>query len=93
VEDLRPGGPAPVGEALRRAYEIALARCVYLVGDGPATDDLGQEIPAVEVLSAVAELADERRIPVHTFGFAAADRGLLRAIADRTGGRYSDVPD
>ena len=32
-----------------------------------------------------------RGITIHTMGFVGADLAMMQAVADRTGGRYSDI--
>ena len=77
--------------ALRDAFAVEGARCFYLLSDGFATANGTDPIPTSEILGVIDSEGAGRHVTIHTMGFEGADRAMMRAVADHTGGRYSDI--
>jgi len=91
VDDFRANGVTVTDDAIRRAYDVAGARCFYLLSDGFATHDGQTPVPTSEILATIDEFGGDRHVAIHTMGFEGADRAMMRAVAEHTGGRYSDI--
>ncbi len=90
VEQFRADGTTATDLALLRAFDVENLRCVYLLSDGFATHDGQNKIPTEQILDVVAGVK-ERHITVHTLGFKQADVAMMKAVAEATGGEYSDI--
>ncbi len=90
VDGFRADGTTATDMALLRAFDVEGARCIYLLSDGFATHDGQNKIPTEEILQIVRGFKD-RHVTVHTLGFKEADVEMMRAVAETTGGEYSDI--
>jgi hypothetical protein len=91
VKGFKADGVTVTDDALRRAYDVEGARCFYLLSDGAATHDGTTFLTAGEMVSVVEELGQGRSVTIHTLGFTGADKSMMQAVADKTGGRYTDI--
>ena len=91
VDDFQANGVTATDDALERAYDVAGARCFYLLSDGFATQDGTTRINTEEILAVIDQYGKGRHVTVHTMGFEGADRDMMQKVAEHTGGRYSDI--
>lgn len=91
VKGFKADGVTVTDDALRRAYDVEGARCFYLLSDGAATHDGTTFLTPAEMVSVVDELGQGRSVTIHTLGFTGADKSMMQAVADKTGGRYTDI--
>ena len=91
IDTLKPQGVTVTHHALRDAFAVEGARCFYLLSDGFATANGTDPIPTSEILGVIDSEGAGRHVTIHTMGFEGADRAMMRAVADHTGGRYSDI--
>lgn len=91
VKGFKADGVTVTDDALVRAYSVEGARCFYLLSDGAATHDGTTFMTPAEVVSVVDEYGRGRAVTIHTLGFTGADKSMMQAVADKTGGRYTDI--
>lgn len=91
VEAQKANGVTETDDALRSALNVEGVRCVYLLSDGFVTHDGTTQVPTEKVLEVVREAMRDRHVTIHTMGFEGADRSLMEALAQETGGKYSDI--
>ncbi|RMG08516.1 MAG: hypothetical protein D6731_21775, partial [Planctomycetota bacterium] len=91
VDGFRADGVTATDAALRRAFSVDGARCFYLLSDGFATADGKTKIPTEDILAVIDEYGKDRRVTIHTLGFRGADVEMMKAVAEHTGGEYSDI--
>jgi hypothetical protein len=90
VDEFRADGVTCTDRALMRSFDVEGARCFYLLSDGFATHDGRTPVPTEQILGLIEEFK-ERHITIHTLGFQGADVQMMEAVADATGGKYSDI--
>lgn len=93
VRQLTATGTTATDDALVRALEVEGVRCIYLLSDGIPTHS-GQpqdRVPTADILRAIDEHRGDRKITIHTLGFREADPEMMRAVAEHTGGKYSEI--
>ena len=90
VEEFKSSGTTATDSALRRAFEVDGARCFYLLSDGVATHDGTTPVPTEEIL-AVLEEYKAKHVTVHTLGFKGADVAMMKSVAEKAGGTYTDI--
>ncbi len=98
VDSFKPEGVTATDAALEVAFEaIPEADCIYLISDGFATHDGTTKIPTDLIVQRVRELNRLRHVQINTLGFVSpvgapsADRELMEALAEATGGTYSEI--
>jgi hypothetical protein len=91
VDGFSADGVTATDDAIRRAFSVEGARCFYLLSDGFATHT--GKLPGIssEEMCGVVDEYKERHVTIHTLGFQGADVEMMQAIAERTGGGYSDI--
>lgn len=91
VNGFKAHGVTATDVALRRAFEIEGARCFYLLSDGKATHDgSGTDVPT-EVMLEVLEEFKAKHVTVHTLGFKGADVDMMKRVAEKGSGTYTDI--
>ncbi|HBP21260.1 MAG TPA: hypothetical protein DEA08_26165, partial [Planctomycetes bacterium] len=90
VDSFKAAGVTATDTALRRAFEVEGARCFYLLSDGTATHDGTTQVPTSEILAVLDEF-EARHVTVHTLGFKGADVEMMKAVAEKGAGKYSDI--
>ena len=91
VNGFKAHGVTATDTALRRAYEIEGARCFYLLSDGRATHDgSGTDVPTETILEVLEEFK-AKHVTVHTLGFKGADVEMMKAVAEKGTGTYTDI--
>ena len=91
VNGFKAHGVTATDTALRRAYEIEGARCFYLLSDGRATHDgSGTDVPTEAMLEVLEEFK-AKHVTVHTLGFKGADVEMMKAVAEKGTGTYTDI--
>lgn len=91
VNGFKANGVTATDSALRRAYEIEGARCFYLLSDGRATHDgSGTDVPTETILEVLEEFK-AKHVTVHTLGFKGADVEMMKAVAEKGTGTYTDI--
>jgi VWA domain-containing protein len=91
VNSFKAHGVTATDTALRRAYEIEGARCFYLLSDGKATHDgSGTDVPTEAMLEVLEEFK-AKHVTVHTLGFKGADVEMMKAVAEKGTGTYTDI--
>lgn len=91
VNSFKAHGVTATDTALRRAYEIEGARCFYLLSDGRATHDgSGTDVPTETILEVLEEFK-AKHVTVHTLGFKGADVEMMKAVAEKGTGTYTDI--
>lgn len=99
VDAFKAEGVTATDLAIQEAFRIAPeADCFYLISDGFATHDGQRKIPTSRILTEVAELNRLRHVQINTLGFVSpfggtpsADPELMKALAEQTGGTYSEI--
>jgi hypothetical protein len=99
VDKFKADGVTCTDSALEWAFQHApQADCFYLISDGYATHDGTAKVPTKRILDEVAEMNRLRHVQINTLGFVSpfpdapsADPELMQALADATGGTYSEV--
>ena len=90
VEEFKSAGTTATDSALRRAFEVDGARCFYVLSDGVATHDGTTPVPTEEILAVLDEF-QAKHVTVHTLGFKGADVAMMKAVAEKAGGTYTDI--
>jgi Mg-chelatase subunit ChlD len=94
VQGLQPDTWTCLREGLRAVLEMAARatarrRAVILMSDGKAACPGTDFVSYREQILAEALTLNPRRIPIHTLAIGSdVDDSLLRALSDRSGGRY-----
>jgi hypothetical protein len=98
VDGFEADGVTATDSAIELAFEaIPEADCFYLISDGFATHDGTTKVPTKMILDRIRELNRLRHAQINTLGFVSpvgapsADKELMEAIADLTGGTYSEI--
>ncbi|GIW72254.1 MAG: hypothetical protein KatS3mg102_1796 [Planctomycetota bacterium] len=100
VDSFVAEGVTATDTALLEAFRVAPeADCFYLISDGFATHDGTTKVPTAEILRAVAEANRLRKVQINTLGFLpnpdvvndGADPELMGALAEQTGGTYTQI--
>ena len=86
IGDLTPGGATPMGEAIDYTYDKIVERynidTIYLLSDGAPSD-----IESAEMVRKMLGHAERYGVTVHCISIGAAS-GMLREIAENSGGQY-----
>jgi hypothetical protein len=92
VDGFRSSGNTATDLALKEAYSIPGVRCFYLLSDGAPTRPNGSSLSIEEVLEVVDDYDNARHIVIHTLGFRGAHVAMMKRLAEKTAGKYSDIP-
>jgi hypothetical protein len=84
-------GVTVTDDAIKSAFDVKGARCFYVLSDGFVTHDGQTQIPTPQILDMIRQLNGERHVIIHTLGFEGADKEMMQAVAEATGGKYSDI--
>lgn len=91
ISKQEPRGVTVTDDAIKSAFDIKGARCFYVLSDGFVTHDGQTQIPTDQIIRMIKEQNAERHVVIHTLGFEGADREMMQAVAEATGGKYSDI--
>lgn len=91
IDKQGPNGVTVTDDALQAAFDVKGVRCIYLLSDGFCTHDGTTQIPTDDIVARITKLNADRHVIIHTLGFEGADKQMMQAVADLTGGRYSDI--
>ena len=89
-ENGRDHATAPIVSRLLRAIEDVFSS-PGMLSDGFATHTGKPPWISSEEMCDLVDEYKERHVTIHTLGFQGADVEMMKAVAARTGGRYSDI--